>query len=280
MTPRSWLFVPGTSAKMMRKALASEADALIFDLEDAVPPGDKPAARAQIVEVLQAEGRPMPCFVRVNALDTGMTAEDVAAARGADGFVLPKCEGPADLAALSRLTGHAPVLAIATETVRAVRALIAEDWTHPSLIGLAWGAEDLAADLGAAANRDGGGTYFSPFRFARDAMLFAAKAAGVDAVDAVWTDFHDPEGLSSEARAAEAVGFTGKLAIHPAQIAPIHAAFTPDSNRIDWARQVIAAFHDAGGGVASLEGRMIDQPHLKQAEAILARAYARAARQS
>lgn len=272
MTPRSWLFVPGSSAKMMRKALASGADALILDLEDAVAPGDKEAARVTVAEFLGAgEGR-MPCFVRVNALDTRLTGDDVAAVRDrADGFVLPKCEGPADLARLASLTHEAPILAIATETARAVRSLMAEDWRHPALCGMAWGGEDLAADFGATANRDAAGRYLSPFRLARDAMLIAAKAAGVPAVDAVWTDFRDTDGLLAEALEAETVGFTSKLAIHPAQIAPIHAAFTPTPDRIEWARQVVAAFRNAGGGVASLDGKMIDRPHLTQAEAILAR---------
>lgn len=271
MIPRSWLFVPGSSARMMQKALGSGADALILDLEDAVAPVDKAAARETVAAFLDTAPA-IPCYIRVNALSTGMTETDVAAVRGkVTGFVLPKCEGARDLDALAALTGGAPVLAIATETVRAVRALQSEDWSHPTLLGLAWGAEDLAADLGATANRGADGTYLSPFLFARDAMLYAAKAAGVTAIDAVRTDIHDAEGLLAEARAAEQVGFEGKMAIHPTQIAPIHSAFTPTPDRIDWARRVLAALQTAGGGAAQLDGQMLDNPHRIQAEKILSR---------
>lgn len=271
MTPRSWLFVPGNSARMMEKADTAGADALILDLEDAVAPADKPAARETVAAFLGA-GPATPCFVRVNALSTGLTGADVAAVDGrAAGFVLPKCEGPHDLDRLSKLTGQAPVLAIATETVRAIRALMREDWNHPTLCGLAWGAEDLAADLGASANRGADGGYLSPFILARDAMLYAAKAAGVPAVDAVYTAIRDSEGLLAEAQAAEAIGFAAKMAIHPAQIDAIHTAFTPSPTRVDWARRVIAALDAAGSGVATLDGAMLDLPHRRQAEAILTR---------
>lgn len=275
MTPRSWLFVPGSSARMMEKALTSGADALILDLEDAVAPDAKAAARDTVSAFLDG-ARSVPCYVRVNALSTGLTKQDIAAVRGrVAGYVLPKCEGPRDLDALAGLTYAAPVLAIATETARAVRALMAEDWSHPTLCGLAWGAEDLAADLGATTNRGADGAYLSPCILARDAMLIAAKAAAVPAIDAVHTAIRDTEGLAAEAKAAELIGFTGKLAIHPGQVAPIHVAFTPSAERIDWARRVIAALANAKGGVATLNGAMLDRPHLRQAEAILARAHLR-----
>lgn len=275
MTPRSWLFVPGNSPHMMEKARNAGADALILDLEDAVAGSEKPAARSAVADFLATRPK-VTCHVRVNALDTGLTADDVAAVRSAaDGFVLPKCEGPDDLKALASLTGGAPMLAIATETVRAVRALMTDDWTHPALAGLAWGAEDLAADLGASVNRDDAGTYLSPFRMARDAMLFAARAAGVAAVDAVNTDFRNANALAAEARAAEAIGFTAKMAIHPGQVGPINDAFTPSPERVAWAERVVAAMAGSEGGVASVDGRMLDRPHLRQAEAILARASVR-----
>lgn len=271
-TPRSWLFVPGSSARMMDKAAGAGADALILDLEDAVAPAKKPEARATVAAFLAAKPA-TTCFVRVNALSTGLAEADVTALRSlAAGFVLPKCEGPRDLDSLAELTGGAPVLAIATETIRAVRALMSQDWRHPTLCGLAWGAEDLAADLGASANRGSDGAYLSPFILARDAMLFAAKAAGVAAVDAVHTAIRDTDALLAEAKAAEAIGFTAKLAIHPGQIAAIHTAFTPTPERVDWARRVCAALDAAGGGVATLDGVMLDLPHRRQAEAILARA--------
>ncbi len=270
--PRSWLFVPGDNARMMEKALTSGADALILDLEDAVKPESKSMARQTVAQFLGRK-RSIPCFVRVNALETGQTAEDVTAlAHAPDGIVLPKCEGPKDIARLTEMTGDLPVLAIATETVRAVHALLADDWSHPHLLGMAWGGEDLAADLDATANRDASGHYYSPFLFARDAMLFAAKLAGVAAVDAVYTDFLDPAGHLAEARSGAAVGFSGKLAIHPAQIPAIHQAYTPSDVQVAWAQKVIATIAASGSGIAQLDGQMLDRPHLRRATAILKRA--------
>jgi len=279
MPYRSWLFVPGDSARKIARAAGSGADALILDLEDAVAPEGKSAARALVAAALH-EPAPMPRFVRVNALGTGLAEADVAALApaGPAGWVLPKCEGAGDVAALVRLIDRAggdpgaPVLALATETARGVLNLMRADWAHPRLAGLTWGAEDLAADLGAGSNRDATGAYAGPFRLARDLTLLAARAAGVAAVDAVFTDLTDPEGLAAEARAAAALGFDGKLAIHPAQVAVIHAAFAPDAAALDWARRVIAALDAAGTGVARLDGRMLDRPHRLQAERILARA--------
>ncbi len=275
-TPRSWLFVPGDKPRLMAKALGSGADALILDLEDAVGPASKGDARTAVAAFL-AGPRALPCFVRVNALDSGLLEEDLAAlTTRPDGIVLPKCEGPADLKRLAELTGDLPILAIATETVQAVRALMIEDWRHPHLIGMAWGGEDLSADLGASANRGADGQYLSPFRFARDAMLFAAKAAGVAAVDAVFTDYRDHEALRAEADAAAAIGFASKMAIHPGQIATIHLAFEPSPKQVEWAKKVVAAMAEARGGVRRLDGQMLDAPHLAQARQILARhAYAK-----
>lgn len=271
MAPRSWLFVPGSSRRMMDKALTSGADALILDLEDAVAPDGKEGARETVAAFLET-GPAIPCYVRVNGLTTGLTRSDLDAIGGLGaGLVLPKCEGVRDLDALADLSGGRPVLAIATETVRAVRALLSEDWSHETLTGLAWGGEDLAADLGAMTNRGPGGSYLGPFALARDAMLFAAKDAGVDAVDAVFTDFRDREGLLAEAQAAQTLGFTGKMAIHPDQIAPIHTAFTPGKDRVEWAGRVIAAFEATTSGVAVLDGAMLDEPHRKLALSILAR---------
>ncbi len=256
--------------------MRSRADALILDLEDSVAEDAKAGARAEIAAHLEQAGGDGPAlWVRVNALSTGETEADVAATLPGrpKGYVLPKCEGRDDLDALSEMIGEteAGIVAIATETARAVRALMAADWAHPRLAGLAWGAEDLSADLGALAPRNAEGGYLSPFRLARDAMLFAAKAARVAAIDGIFTDFRDPAGLEAEARAAAAMGFDGKLAIHPAQVDPIHAGLAPSGTQIDWARRVISALEAAGGGVAQLDGRMLDRPHQRAAEAILAR---------
>ncbi|SEN80186.1 HpcH/HpaI aldolase/citrate lyase family protein [Palleronia pelagia] len=275
--PRSWLFAPGDSARKMEKALGSGADAVIFDLEDSVAPDAKDAARARTAEALAAPVTGAGRWVRVNALDTGRTDADVAATVGGgpDGYVLPKCEGAEDIASLAAMIdGHGggtdlPIVVIATETARAVRNLAHADWSHPSLYAMAWGAEDLAADLGALANRDEGGAFLRPFLLARDTMLFAARAAGVAAIDTVFTDFRDDAGLRAEAAAAMTLGFAGKLAIHPAQVAAIHEAYTPTAAQVDWAERVVAAL-DGKAGVAQLDGRMIDQPHLRAARRILA----------
>lgn len=269
---RSYLFVPGDSARKQAKARESGADALILDLEDSVAPDAKDAARIQTAAYL-TEGAPMARFVRVNALDTGRTYDDVAqtAAGRPDGYVLPKCEGQDDIATLANMIAKqgldVPILVIATETVRAVRQLMRSDWAHPSLGGMTWGAEDLSADIGTLANRDATGGWLPPFAMARTLALFAAKDAGVAAIDGPYTAIADTEGLDTVARAAFTSGFDGKLAIHPGQVSVINAAFSPSDAQIEHAARVVAAM--AGTGVATLDGQMLDQPHLKQAEKIL-----------
>lgn len=278
MTTRSFLFVPGDSQRKMDKALRSGADALILDLEDLVGAGNKAAARRETAAFLAATARPKR-YVRVNALSTGLAEADIICTADAppDGYVLPKCEGPDDIEAFAALiqrhlgSANTTIMAIATETVRAVRSLQRTDWTHPRLEALCWGGEDLSADMGATANRDETGAYLGPFALARDLTLLAALEAGVDAVDAVFTNFHDEAGLLAEARLAKTLGFSGKLAIHPAQIDPIHFAFRPTDAEIDWARKVLAAFETARDGVASLDGEMLDRPHVLRADKILAR---------
>ncbi|MFA7428663.1 MAG: CoA ester lyase [Rhodospirillaceae bacterium] len=278
MTFRTYLFVPADSPRKMERALQSGADALILDLEDSVAADRKDAARAEVARFLDAPA-PMARFVRVNALCTGLTEADVASTAAArpDGYVLPKCEGPDDIETLSGLVDQAGgaasvrIMAIATESVRAVRRLMRENWSHPRLSALTWGGEDLSADMGASRNRDAGGAYLGPFQLARNLTLLAALEAGVEAIDAVYTDFANAEGLRDETAEARDLGFTGKLAIHPAQVAPIHDVFRPDPGQVEWARRVIAALAAAGGGVARLDGEMLDRPHLLQAQRILAR---------
>ena len=269
---RSYLFVPGDSARKQDKARGTGADALILDLEDSVAPDAKDAARDRTAAWL-AEGAPMARLVRVNALSTGRTADDIAATAPGrpDGYVLPKCENLDDIAAAAAMIAaagsDAPILIIATETVRAVRQLMRAEWTHPALGGMAWGAEDLAADLGALTNRDADGIFRPPFAMARTLALLAAKDAGVAAVDGPHTAIGDTQGLRQEAEAAFAMGYDGKLAIHPAQVPVINAAFTPTDDQIAHARRVVEAMD--GTGVASLDGQMLDQPHLTQARKIL-----------
>jgi citrate lyase subunit beta/citryl-CoA lyase len=285
MDYRSWLFVPADQPRKVESAATGPADAIILDLEDAVGLVQKDAARALVVGFLAAGHGAHPCgparLIRVNALSTGMTEADVAATarHRPAGYVLPKCEGPADVDALARLVAthggsDVPILAIATETARAVRSLMRSDWSHPALGGLTWGGEDLMADLGSLRNRKADGSYHSPFRLVRDLTLFAASEARVPAVDAVYTAFRDEAGLKSEAGQAADLGFSGKLAIHPAQIAPIHAAFAPDETTIAHAQRVREVFASSGGNATSLDGEMLDIPHLRRAMRILQRASA------
>ena len=277
MILRSYLFVPGDSARKMARAVDSGADALILDLEDSVAPARKAEARAEVAAFLARPDVPMKRYVRVNALSCGLTADDVAGtgAGAPDGYVLPKCEGPRDVEALSALMAEhcanpgADIMAIATETVRAVRSLMRHDWSHPRLGALCWGGEDLAADIGAERNRDETGAYHGVFGLARDLTLLAAVEAGIAAVDAVYTDIGDDDGLMRETRQAKELGFSGKLAIHPRQIPLIHEGLRPSDAQIAWAEAVVAAFAQSGSGTLSLNGEMIDRPHLIRARKIL-----------
>ncbi len=285
---RSLLFVPGDSPRKLDKALTCGADALILDLEDSVAPGAKAAARETVAAFLdEAKGRQRrpKLFVRVNALDTGLTDLDLDTVMRAapDGVMLPKAAGGADVSHLSvKLAvreaeydlpgGGTAILPIATETARSLFLLGSLAGSSARLLGIAWGAEDLSADLGAETNRDAAGAYTDPYRLARSLTLFAAAAAGVDAVDTVFTDYRDPEGLAAECEAARRDGFAAKMAIHPDQVATINAAFTPTPAAIEGARAVVAAFAaNPGAGVVGLGGRMVDRPHLRRAERVLAR---------
>lgn len=279
---RSLLFVPGSSAKMMAKAAASGADVAIYDLEDAVHPQDKEAARRLVAEALaRGPAAPRQRYVRVNALDTDWCAGDLEAVLPArpDGIVLPKATGPQDLERLGTLIGRweAPamagatrVIAICTETPEATLSLAAKSWKHPRLAGLLWGGEDLSAAMGATANRDPSGRYTAPFALARSLCLLAAHAAGVAAIDAVFTNFRDAEALARETDAARRDGFTAKAAIHPAQIEIINARFTPTDAERQWAERVIAAFESTRSNVLQIDGVMLDAPHLTRARRIIA----------
>ncbi len=288
---RSALFVPGDSTQKFDKALGAGADALILDLEDSVAAERKQAARATTLAFLKDAGarRPRPqLMVRVNALDTGLTDADLDAivAGSPDAIMLPKAEGGTAVAHLdAKLTareaihgladGAIRVVAIATETAAALFVAGTYGGASPRLTGLSWGAEDLSADLGAETNRDAEGRFTEPFRFARNLCLAAAAAAKVQAIDTVYVDFRDPEGLRREAEEARRDGFTAKLAIHPAQVAVINEVFTPSAAAIASARAVIAAFaKNPGAGVVGIGGVMYDRPHLERAKQLLARAAA------
>jgi citrate lyase subunit beta/citryl-CoA lyase len=285
MTLRSWLFVPGDSERKQARAAVSPADALILDLEDSVAPARLGIARELVGGYLASrrERTAQRLWVRVNGLASGQLLDDLAAVMpGApDGLVLPKCAGIESvlqvhhyLCALERRerlplesTG---LLVIATETPQAVLTLGGYAGSWPRLTGLTWGAEDLGAALGVRERCEPDGSLTPPFSLARSLCLLAAAAAGVQAVDGVFGDFNDTDGLTRELTRARRDGFMGKLAIHPAQLEAINAAFTPTEAELAQARRIVAAFAAAPDvGVISLDGRMIDRPHLAAARRLL-----------
>jgi citrate lyase subunit beta/citryl-CoA lyase len=293
MTLRSLLFVPGDSERKQVKARGTAADALILDLEDSVAPGRLGAARDLVREFLSAPRSPTDpaLWVRVNGPGSGRMLEDLDAVcvAGPDGIVLPKVSDGAEIHAaaeavtrIEQASGRAVdstgLILIATETARGVQSTMGYT-ALPRVRGITWGAEDLAAALGATTNRDPDGAYAFTFRLARSLCLIAAASMGVQAIDGVYVDFRDLAGLEREARAARREGFLGKLAIHPDQVEVINAAFTPDAGEVEKAKRIVAAFDAApGAGVLSLDGQMLDKPHLAQAKRVLAAADAAARR--
>lgn len=278
---RSLLFAPGDSARKAEKALAFDADGVILDLEDSVAVPGKDAARGQVAALLPGVSRP-GVIVRVNPRGTPWYLADLAAVapHRPAAVMLPKCTGPDDLRALDCHLealevafgippGSIGVLALVTETAGSLARM--DYGAAPArLLALCFGAEDLSADLGIAP-RDTVQAYSAPVAAARAMTVLAAAAAGVPALDTPWPDPRDPAGLAHEAQRAAADGFAGKLCIHPDQIDAVNAAFTPGADRVAWAEQVrdgFAARPDAG--VFALDGKMIDRPHLKLAERILA----------
>jgi citrate lyase subunit beta/citryl-CoA lyase len=281
MILRSLLFVPADSEKKLAKAKSSPADALILDLEDAVAADNRPKAREMVREFLSEKHR-QAIWVRVNPHGSTDHRADIEAVvpSAPAGLVIPKPDGPKALRMVGRnitmleqghgLTrGAIALLPVATETPAAVLNLHEYQKPVPRLAAMSWGAEDLSAALGASTNRDENGEFLFVHKVVRSLVLIAAKAAGVDAIETLHADFRDSKGLERGARLAQREGFSGMLAIHPDQVEPINAAFTPSSADIEHAKKVIAAFAN-GAGVASLDGKMLDQPHLKQAQHVLA----------
>ncbi len=282
---RSWLFVPGDAERKLAKGLAGEADVLILDLEDSVAPANLPAARALVAAILREHAGPR-LWVRINALASPHALADLVAVVPAApaGILLPKADGGADVLRLGHYLsalevsaglpeGGIRIAVVATETPAALFALGSYAPPHDRLAALTWGAEDLATALGASANREADGRYAAPYQLARSLCLAGAAAAGVAPIDTVFTDFRDAAGLSREAAAARRAGFAGKLAIHPDQVGPINAAFTPDAAEIAHAERIVAALAaNPGLGTVGIDGRMIDMPHLKQARRLLAMA--------
>ena len=280
MKLRSLLFVPGDRPERMEKALTYGADALILDLEDSVAASAKPAAREAIAGFLSRPNRPVPLFVRINPLDGGLADDDLAAVVHAapDGFMLPKAEGAKSvidlLNRLSRLGNEtALIFPLATETPAAIFHLGSFGGITPRLCALSWGAEDLPAAIGATSAREADGSYTAPYELARSLTLFGAHAAGVEAIETVFPDIKNMEGLAAYAARGRRDGFTGMMAIHPAQIPVINNAFTPSEHEMAHAQKIVYAFAaQPDAGVLQIDGKMVDFPHLKQARRILAQA--------
>jgi citrate lyase subunit beta / citryl-CoA lyase len=284
---RSFLFVPGDSERKLAKGPSSGPDGLILDLEDSVAADRKKVAREMVLAYLKSANRSAPkLYVRVNALDTGLTLGDLAVVMQGkpDGIVFPKCVGQADLDRLALWLDafearegieidSTRILTIATESAAAVLALSASPARHVRLMGHSWGGEDLMADLGALAKGPAPGVYDDTFKLARTVNLMAAVAAGVTAYDTVYPDIKNIDGLRAEATDAKRMGYGGKIAIHPDQVAIIHEVFTPTAQEVDWAKRVVATFEShPNAGVLTLDGKMLDRPHLVLARRLLARA--------
>ncbi|HEU4498341.1 MAG TPA: CoA ester lyase [Sphingomicrobium sp.] len=274
--PRSWLFVPADSNKKMMKALESRADAIIFDLEDSVSPPQKAIARELLCLLPPPIAGEPQRWVRINPLGTDEHRDDLEAIKDLDidGIVLPKAacgDDVADLAA-GLAPRSLPIHAIVTETAESLFGLLSYRDCCSSLAAMSWGAEDLSAALGASSKYSAGGELAFTYQMARSLCLAGAVAAEVQPVDGVFADFRDEAGLVAEARAAASEGFTGKLAIHPAQIEPINAAFTPSAEELAHAQAIVDAFAaQPDAGVLSVDGKMVDRPHLVQARRVLAR---------
>lgn len=281
---RSWLFAPGDSEKKMTKAIGSAADMVIFDLEDAVAPDHKPTARQMVHDMLAAQdGGLNRIWVRVNPLDGPHTLNDLVAVMPArpGGIMLPKIYGRADLELLDHyLTalesaygieqGTTPVIALVTETAEAM--FHTGDYKGaPRLIAVSWGAEDLADSIGASSNRNADGSYSFTYELARTMTLLGAATAGVAAIETIQGDFRDLTALQARAEKVRRDGFSGMLAIHPAQVDVINQAFSPSTDEIAEAREIVALF-DANPGVGTIgwKGGMLDRPHLSRAQQLLA----------
>ncbi len=283
---RSWLFAPGDSDKKMGKAIGSNADIALLDLEDSVSPDHKPQAREMVAAQLKRSENRERIWVRINPLSTPDAVLDLAAIIPAapGGLFLPKAEGKADIAQLHHyLTvleaahglqeGSTKIAALITETAAAMYTTreYAEEYPgRERLVGLSWGAEDLSSALGAREQRGADGEYAHVYEFARSLCLLAAVNAGVTPIETVQPEFHDLDALTARAKSVRAAGFRAMLAIHPVQVGPINTAFTPSDEEITHARAIVKAFADnPGAGVIAMDGAMLDRPHLALAQRLL-----------
>lgn len=287
MRTRSLLFVPGDSEKKFTRASGGNADVLILDLEDAVAPSMKDAARVTVAGWLDRAGEVAAhLFVRPNPLPSGLIEGDLEAVvrPGLAGLLIPKADGAADIAAIAAMldrleasAGMAPgtvrIMVVATETPAAMFNLGSYTPPHPRLLGLTWGAEDLSSAIGATGNKEADGSWTEPYKVARSFCLFAAASAGVTPVDTLYSDFRDAEGLEADCRRSRRDGFLGRIAIHPDQVDTINRCYTPSEEQVAEARRIVDAFEaNPDLGTIGIDGKMYDIPHLKAAHKTLAAA--------
>jgi len=284
MKLRSLLFVPADSERKFAKANGIGSDALILDLEDSVAPGRKAFARGAVKELLSGGPRNWSFLVRINPLGSGLTLEDLAAVvrPGLDGILIPKVNGIEDVDLVANYVdalevatgvapGHVKLLVVATETPAAMIGFSGYARKNPRLVAMTWGGEDLSAALGALTPREADGSWTFPYQVARAQCLFAAGAAGAAALETLYVDFKDQEGLAESCKIARRDGFVGRIAIHPDQIATINACFTPSDADLEHARCVVAAFAaQPDVGTIGIDGKMYDMPHLIAARRTLA----------
>lgn len=285
---RSWLFVPGDQDAKMAKAVASAADIVLIDLEDAVAEPGKPRARTLTHDFIAAQyhGRAR-IWVRVNPMDGPHTLTDLAAVMPAapGGIMLPKAHGRRDVERLDHYlsafeaahgiaVGSTAVIVLVTETAAAM--FTTGDYAGaPRVVALTWGAEDLADSVGASNNRNPDGSHGFTYELARSLCLLGAAKAGVGAIETIQGDFRDLDGLKVRAERVRRDGYRGMLAIHPAQVAVINAAFTPAIEEIAAAQELVDLFAaNPGVGAIAYKGGMVDRPYLSRAQALLRQAAA------
>ena len=286
MKLRSMLFVPADSERKLAKSLGSPADALILDLEDSVAEARKAGARGTAAAFITANARQLDAqlYVRINPLDSGMAMGDLAAVvvAGLAGIMLPKTRSAADIVHLGHCldalearagmaAGSVQIVPVATETPEAILNMQSFAGPIARLAGVTWGAEDLSAAIGAVSNRDEDGSWSPLYLLANSLCLAAAAAAGVPALDTLHADFRDSAGLATACRASRRRGFRGRIAIHPDQVAIINEAYSPSDAELAHARRIVDAFAaQPEAGTLSIDGVMIDKPHLTQALRTLA----------
>jgi len=285
LSARSWLFAPGDSERKMEKAAASDADVVVFDLEDAVVEDAKARARSMISGFLGAQAQPARArlWVRINPLQGPHALADLAAVipKSPGGIMLPKACGRADVERLDNYLsalevaagseqGSTKVIALVTETAEGMFSTGSYAGA-PRLVAMTWGAEDLADAIGASENRDADGSYGFTYELARSLCLLGAAAAGVSAVETIHGDFRDDAGLRTRAERVRRAGYRGMLAIHPNQVPIINEAFTPHPEELAQAQQIVDLFAaNPGAGTIGFNGAMLDRPHLARAQALLA----------